>query len=151
MMMDWLRKWLSMSHPVSGKSASAVPHVLGSGDPPVMSDGMLPRANCHILMPALRHSSAMTPPPPALNSSPYVAVDPSTPQPVLLVPLDAQLACVEEPVILRLWFMLQPDDVWSVMALPSSARFVASITSISPLSGQLDGSASHSAGHVPQP
>ena len=70
MMMLWFLKWLATSHPVSGKSASAEPQVLGLGFWLVMSLGIALRANCHMRIPSVRHSTAMTPPPWLLKAGP---------------------------------------------------------------------------------
>jgi hypothetical protein len=77
-----------MAQFVEGKSAAASGHVDGSGFPPMMSGGTLPRVNCHMRMPALRSSMAMMPPPAALKDGPKEEEGPLTPQPELeFVPL----------------------------------------------------------------
>jgi len=141
-----------MSQFVPGKSAVASGHVLGSGDPLVISDGISLRPNCQILIPALLSSIAMTAPPALLKSEPKVVDPASTPQPALSAVLFTQLVVSDLPVSLRLTFMVQPEEVCSVIwleVLPTT--FTASMTSISPLVGQFEGSVSQSAGQVPQP
>lgn len=72
-----------MLQSVPGKSAVASGHVLGSGLPLEISDGMDARANCQIRIPALRSSMAITPPPLELKAVPKVLVPAWTPQPAL--------------------------------------------------------------------
>lgn len=67
---------------VCGKSARAVPQVLGSGAV-VMFVGIEVRLNCHMRMPSGRSSTAITPPPFLLKASPKVFDGAVTPQPEL--------------------------------------------------------------------
>ncbi len=50
---------------------AGVPQVVGSGAPPEISAGILPRGKNQILMASLVHSVAYTPPPLALKPAPY--------------------------------------------------------------------------------
>jgi len=137
---------------VLGKSAVASLHVLGSGLPLAISDGMASRANCHMRMPALRSSMAMMPPPLSLNVVPNVEVPASTPQPALSAVLFTQLVVSALPVSLRLTPIEQPELVCSVIWFCAlDTTLTASMTSISPFIGQLEGSVSQRAGQVPQP
>ena len=71
-MMDWFLKWEPISQLVLGKSAAAVPQPAGLGVLLVTSAGTAPRANCHMRIPASRHSTAMTLPPSELTAVPKV-------------------------------------------------------------------------------
>lgn len=56
----WLEKCSSMLQFVLGKSAVAVLHIDGSGEPDLISSGTEVRAKFHIRIPAARHSIAYT-------------------------------------------------------------------------------------------
>lgn len=152
-MIDWLRKWFPMLQSVLGKSAVASPQLLGSGELQT-SLGIESLANCHILIPALLNSIAITPPPLLLNVLPNVdlSVLASTPHPAFSLVLLTQEFWRDFPVSLRLTPMLQPEEVWSVIwLLYSPTTLTASMMSISPFVGQFAGSESQRAGQVPQP
>lgn len=142
-----------MLHSVFGKSAVAVPQLFGSGELQTLL-GTTSLANCHMRIPADRSSKARTPPPLLLNVSPKVVSVPAlTPQPALASVVLTQDDPITLPVSFRLTpFIVQPLDVWSVIWLNElSTTFTASMTSISPFSGQFEGSVSQRAGQVPHP
>jgi len=92
------------------------------------------------------------PPPALLKSAPKVVDPASTPQPALSSVVFTQLVVSDFPVSLRLTPILQPDVVCSVIWLyVLDTTLTASMTSISPLYGQFEGSVSQRAGQVPQP
>jgi len=123
-------KYAPISQFVFGNLPLGPASSLGLDSPETISAGIDARLNYQIRIPSLRHSTAITPPPTALNTFPKTPGPEITPHPALLYKLALQSVVfvlilkivVTEPVIFRLPSIRQVGLVYSTAEFPTPVK-----------------------------